>query len=107
MCIYAGQIALTATRAPLSHEGGGGGLRAGPHHRYFTEDFLESVTMYKCIADLAGFETPFTDETMCFVQKAMGKDHINDGELADADVASAKPPQGLGITTSTSSEGLA
>ena len=55
--------------------------------------------MSKGIADLAGVETPVTDETMCFVQKAMGKEHISDGEHAVADVASAKSPQDLGITT--------
>jgi len=66
-------------------------------NRYFTEDIPEGVAMYKGIADLAGVETPVMDEIVCFFQKFMGKEYINDGKLAGADVGETKSPQRYGV----------
>merc|ERR1712232_1355343 len=68
-------------------------------NRYFTEDIPEGVAMYKGIADLVGVETPVMDEIVCFFQQFMGKEYINNGKLAGADVMETKSPQAFGITT--------
>jgi len=110
--IYAGQIADDSTLAKVFNTNDGfKGFKCPMKqqkenewvpdfaNRYFTEDFPETVAMYKGIADLAGVQTPVLDEITLFFQKFMGKEYIKDGKLSGADVPHTKSPQAYGITS--------
>ncbi|XP_041358383.1 opine dehydrogenase-like [Gigantopelta aegis] len=76
------------------------------HYRYLCEDIPFGLAVTKGLAEIAGYDTPITDEVMLWCQEKIGKEYLVGHQLQGKDLADTRAPQRFGFHTLDDLEAL-
>ena len=69
------------------------------HYRYLCEDIPFGLAVTKGLAEIAGYDTPITDEVMLWCQEKIGKEYLVGQQLTGKDLCDTRAPQRFGFQT--------